>query len=91
MLRLPLIWAHLLGSSGLVAQAGNMKIIHKTSNQVIDVPSEHAQMLFGQGWKEFINDERKVIHEEAKEIQQEAVYRKEEVLKHRGRPKSNRT
>lgn len=67
-----------------------MKIIHKTSNQVIDVPPDHAQMLFGQGWKEFINDERQVIREEAKEIRQE-VNRKEEVLKHRGRPKSNRT
>ena len=63
-----------------------MKIINKTSNQVIDVPNEHAQMLFGQGWKEFINDERKVIREEAKEIHIEEVHRKEEVLK-RGRPK----
>ena len=68
-----------------------MKIIHKTSNQVIDVPPDHAQILLKQGWKEFIDDERKVIREEAKEIQQETVYRKEEVLKHRGRPKSNRT
>lgn len=70
-----------------------MKIENKTSGQVIEVPHEHGTMLLTQGWVEYNEpqQERTVIHEAAIKEEVPQAYRKEEVLKHRGQPKSNRT
>lgn len=44
-----------------------MKIIHKESKQVIDVPDSHADMLIKQGWH--YHKEVKVVEE----VQEEAT------------------
>jgi hypothetical protein len=31
-----------------------MKVQHKVSKQVISVPNDHANMLMGQGWEEYV-------------------------------------
>ena len=55
-----------------------MKIKNKTSGQIIDVPSEHGNMLLTQGWEEYTvsQQERMVIDEVKIEEVKEARHRK---------------
>lgn len=41
-----------------------MKIKHKISNQIIDVPNEHAQMLMEQGWEQYKEDKQDGLQEQ---------------------------
>lgn len=49
-----------------------MKIKHKISNQIIDVPTEHAQMLMGQGWEQYKEDKQNGLQEQKIEQGQKA-------------------
>lgn len=64
-----------------------MKIQHKDSKQVIDVPNDHASMLMTQGWKEYVEQPAvKEVVRESEEKEQAQDNGQKEVLK-RGRPK----
>lgn len=47
-----------------------MKIKHKQSGNIIDVPNEHALILLNQGWQELqeVKVEKKVIKEDSKQV-----------------------
>lgn len=66
-----------------------MKIRHKISKKVIDVPSDHAQILFKQDWEE---DKDSVIEGKVLKVTKEDIpvfQQVEEAIKSRGRPKKN--